>query len=264
MTLTPRTAAIAAGSLLQRAGYKIQHLAGPAPGGFDVFLAPAALQFNEARLRHLGALGFAFAGKRVLEVGAGIGLLSEFFERQGAQLVSTEGRADNVAEIKRRYPQRTVKQINLDAPETWASLGTFDFVFCYGTLYHLARPEEALRALSSIGHTLLLETATTPGDHDAVHLVRESESVNQALALVGCRPTRPWIMRCLRELWGYAYVTVEQPDSDEFETDWELPYKHGNHRAVFVASRDPLSLPGLTTTLPARQPRFGVRNGSSR
>ena len=250
-----RSTARIAGSILQRAGSRMQRIAGDG-GGFDVFLAPSALKFNEARMAHLGSLGLDLEGKRVLEVGAGIGLLTEFFERQGAEVVTTEGRADNVAEVKRRYPHRTVKQINLDEPSTWAALGKFDVVFCYGTLYHLARPEEALTALAGVGDILLLETATTPGSHEAVHLVRESHSVNQALALVGCRPTRPWIMKRLQALWGHAYVTIDQPDSDEFETDWALPYKHGNHRAVFVASRRPLNLPKLTTTLPDQQERW--------
>ncbi|MGE3188141.1 MAG: class I SAM-dependent methyltransferase [Vicinamibacterales bacterium] len=254
--MSVRGSFIAAGAFLERAGAKLRHMASPSAGGFEVFLAPAALAFNQARLDHLGSLGLGIAGKRVLEVGAGIGLMTGFFEQLGCEVVSTEGRADNVAEIRRRYPHRTVKQMNLNDGEDWAALGHFDCVFCYGTLYHLAEPERALASLAAVGDTLLLETCTWPGAHDDVNLVREGPALNQAIGQVGCRPTRAWIVKRLQALWGHAYVTVDQPDSDEFETDWVLPYKHGNHRAVFVASRTPLDLPRLTTALPERQARW--------
>jgi hypothetical protein len=103
---------------------------------------------------------------------------------------------------------------------------------------------------------LLLETCLTPGSHVDVHLVREGPALNQALGGVGCRPTRPWIMERLRALWGYAYTTIDQPNHPDFEMDWNVPYKHGNHRAVFVAARVPLRLPKLVETLPAVQARM--------
>jgi hypothetical protein len=205
---------------------------------------------------HLASLGLDLSGKRVIEVGAGIGLLGAFFEARGCRLLSTEGRADNLAEMQRRFPQREVKQVDLDRDSDLSALGRFDAAFCYGTLYHLARPQQALAALAGVSDLLLLETCLTPGAHSDVHLVREGPSHNQALAGVGCRPTRPWIMDTLRSLWGHAYTTVDQPNHPDFETDWLVPYKHGNHRAVFVASRTPLRLPKLIESPPDRQRRY--------
>lgn len=51
----------------------------PAPPGrsanpYDVFLTPNALAIKKARQEHLASLGLDLQGKRVLEVGAGIGL----------------------------------------------------------------------------------------------------------------------------------------------------------------------------------------------
>lgn len=249
--------AAAIGTVLRRVGGKLESLQQrTASQSAAVFETADALHINRARLDHLASLGLDIDGRRVIEVGAGIGLLSVFFEARGCQLLSTEGRSDNLAEIARRLPARQTRQVDLDRDHDLTALGRFDHAFCYGTLYHLAKPLEALAALAGVADTLLLETCLTPGAHVDMHLVREGPSHNQALAGVGCRPTRPWIMQTLRALWGHAYTTTDQPDHPDFEIDWLLSYKHGNHRAVFVASRTPLQEPKLTETLPDRQPRF--------
>jgi methyltransferase family protein len=247
------------GNALRRTGGRIESWTERAASrSAAVFETPDALHINRARLDHLASLGLDIDGKRVIEVGAGIGLLGEFFERRGCRLLATEGRADNLAEIARRFPSREIRQVDLDRDHDLTALGRFDFAFCYGTLYHLAKPREALAALAGVADTLLLETCLTPGRHTDVHLVREGPSHNQAIAGVGCRPTRPWIMETLRALWGHAYTTTDQPDHPDFETDWLVPYKHGNHRAVFVASRTPIARPKLTEVLPDRQPRHSA------
>jgi hypothetical protein len=251
------TAAAALGTVLRRVGNKLESIEQRSAGQSSaVFETADAVHINRARMDHLASLGLNIKGGRVIEVGAGIGLLGAFFESRGCQLVSTEGRSDNLAEIARRFPARKTRQIDLDHDHDLTVLGHFDFAFCYGTLYHLAKPREALAALAGVADTLLLETCLTPGSHADVHLVREGPSHNQALAGIGCRPTRPWIMETLRALWGHAYVTTDQPNHPDFETDWLVPYKHGNHRAVFVASRTALLRPKLTETLPDLQQLF--------
>jgi SAM-dependent methyltransferase len=250
-------AAAALGSVLRRVGSRLESLQHRAVSqSLAIFETPDALHINRARLDHLASLGLVVDRTRVIEVGAGIGLLTAFFEARDCRVLSTEGRSENLTEIARRFPHRETRQIDLDRDRDLKALGRFDVAFCYGTLYHLARPREALEALAGVADMLLLETCLTPGGHVAVHLVREGPSHNQALAGVGCRPTRPWIMDTIRALWGHAYTTTDQPNHPDFETDWLLPYKHGNHRAVFVASRTPLQRPKLTETLPDRQPSF--------
>ena len=76
---------------------------------YDVFLTPQAFAINEARQAHLASLGLDLAGKSVLEVGAGIGLHTEFFESRGCTVVCTDGNPTNVAEIRRRYDLRIEK-----------------------------------------------------------------------------------------------------------------------------------------------------------
>ena len=142
-------------------------------GAFWVFLTPEAVAINRARQAHLASLRLPLENKSVLEVGAGIGLQTSFFEDRGCSITSTDGRPENVAEMARRYPQRTTRVLELDPPGDITSFGHFDICFCYGTLYHLSRPAEALQALSQVADLILLETCVTPGLDDTENVVPE-------------------------------------------------------------------------------------------
>src|SRR5579862_1254448 len=105
---------------------------------FDVFLTKEAFAINKARLGHLASLGLDLSNKKVLEVGAGIGLHTEFFEKRGCTVLCTDARSENIDEMLRRYPHRKTQVVDLDREHNLSGLGTFDIVYCYGTLYHLS------------------------------------------------------------------------------------------------------------------------------
>jgi FkbM family methyltransferase len=252
------------GGLLQKLGVKgsrskakrpvsVIQATNPAESGFsqDVFLSPDALAINEARLCHLASLGLDLAGKTVLEVGGGIGLHTCFFESLGCVVTCTDGRLDNVQETKRRYPHRNASVLDLDRETDLRHLGTFDLIYCYGTLYHLSKPEEALSALAKVCRgQILLETCVTPGDEELLHPVQEPAlNPNQAVSGLGCRPTRKWVMRQLREQFGWAYNSVTQPLHHDFERNWLEPAPRKLYRAIFVGSKQPLNLPTLSETV---------------
>src|SRR5579864_8390939 len=117
---------------------------------FSVFLEPQALRINLARQGHLAALGLDLHAKRVLEVGAGIGLHTAFFEQRGCDVLSTDANPINVAEMLRLYPHRKIGVLDLDRPTALTDLGSFEIVYCYGTLYHLADPNGALARLAAV------------------------------------------------------------------------------------------------------------------
>jgi SAM-dependent methyltransferase len=222
---------------------------------FWSFLDPNSLAINDARIDHLRSLELPLAGKSVLEVGAGIGLLTGFFEEQGCRVLSTDARLENLAEIKRRYPQREVARLDLEHPEEVAALGQFDVVFCYGTLYHLGTPEAALRALSEVSDLILVESSLSAQDGTDVIGVEESSALNQAFSRRGSRPTRSWVLAKLSELWGHGYISLTQPAHPEFPLDWSVRNTAPNTRAVFVGSKAPLTHPLLSATLPRRHRR---------
>jgi SAM-dependent methyltransferase len=216
------------------------------------FLDSDALTINKARMSHLATLELPIEGKSVLEVGAGIGLLTGYFEDHGCKVLSTDARPENVAEIKRRYPARQVATLDLERPEDVRGLGKFDVVFCYGTLYHLAAPEPALKALSEVSDMILLETCLSPGEEEVAPNVGEEHTMNQAYSGVGSRPTRSWVLNRLGKFWGHGYISVTQPSHPDFPIDWAVPAVRPNTRAIFVGSKTALANPLLTADIPSR------------
>jgi SAM-dependent methyltransferase len=217
------------------------------------FLEPDALAINKARMDHLASLHLPIEGKSVLEVGAGIGLLSGFFEERGCTVLSTDARPENVAEIKRRHPSRQVATLDLERPQDVGALGRFDIVFCYGTLYHLAAPEPALEALSKVSDLILLETCVSRGEEEASPTIEEPLFMNQAHSGLGSRPTRAWVLSRLAKYWGHGYISVVQPAHPDFPTDWKAPTTRELSRAIFVGSKAALANRLLTTDIPSRQ-----------
>lgn len=227
----------------------------PMPEQFEVFLTDEASKINKARQDHLAALGLQLAGKTVLEVGAGIGLHTQFFEDLGCSVLITDGRPENVSEIRRRYPHRQARILDLETTTDLTILGTFDIVYCYGTLYHLSQPEVALKAMAQVCNELiLLETCVTPGNTVAINPISENiNDLNQAYSGIGCRPTRPWVMAMLTQYFGFAYVSKYQPCYPDFDLNWNQPLNKLLHRAVFVGSKTPLHHDKLLETLPEQQ-----------
>ncbi|MBL8760719.1 MAG: class I SAM-dependent methyltransferase [Phycisphaerae bacterium] len=206
------------------------------------------------RMEHLATLGLPLFERRVLEVGAGIGDLTEFFLDRGCSVTVTDGRPDNLGVITKRFAGNSrvrIARLDLDEPGD-AIPGAHEVVFCYGVLYHLLYPGEALRLLAPLAEDLLLlETVVSRDADDRVELVPESTvRCSQSLRGKGARPTRAWIMRELSGLFPWVYTTKTQPWHAEFPRDWTRPGPVPTTRAVFVASRRELSSPWLTRELP--------------
>ncbi len=210
------------------------------------------LNHNARRLEHLASLRIPVSNKSVLEVGAGIGDHSGYYIFRNCPITITEARAENLELLKARYPGVPVQFLDMDNPSTPAS-APFDLVHCYGLLYHLQKPEQALKFLGRCTQEILfLETCVSFGDDDAVNLVEEDQnSTTQSFTGLGCRPTRPWLFKQLHDVFEYVYVPKTQPYHGEFPLDWSAPEKHKAdlQRAIFIASREPLKNEILTQRL---------------
>ncbi len=248
--------------LLRKTSTQYPRLRSP---GFEVFDSEGASQINRARQDHLASLGVDLARQSVLEVGAGVGWHTAFFEKLGCNIISTDARPENVQEHIARYPYRKdrVYAADLDSPNSHARFGKVDIVYCYGTLYHLHNPAGCIRELASqCARLFLLETVVNPEDAGPVVFEQEDLSnPNQSFHGIGCRPTRPWIMAELSKYFPYVYHTVTQPDFPDYKLEWPpaLNLESGsqdNCRAVFVASRLPLNLPTLSPVLVDKQIRL--------
>jgi len=212
------------------------------------FDRPSYHAINEARLAHLASLKLPLENKTVLEVGAGIGDLTHFFEQRGCSVLSTEGRRENVVEFRRRWPLRKIEQVDLNEEGSHTRFGTFDIVFCYGTLYHVPRP---LLVLQDLAHVckgmLLLSTRVHSTDNGEPNLIeRKIQVCDQGLYEVECVPARNWIFEQLRELFPCVYSTTTQPQHVNFPLEWPATTYS---RAVFVASHEFLASPFLVDHL---------------
>lgn len=215
------------------------------------------MRHNQRRLEHLATLGLPLAGRTVLEVGAGIGDHTGFFFDRDCSVLTTDGRPENYEILKRRWSWIDVRLLDLDNPDP-SFQARADIVYCYGTLYHLGHPAEALVFLAERCSSLLLvETCVSPKRGELVETVDERVwQHSQSPWGTGSRPTRSWVHRRLSELFPYVYMPTTQPWHPEFPLDWDAPVEaEALTRAIFVAAREPLDNPLLTTDIPTKQQR---------
>jgi SAM-dependent methyltransferase len=219
---------------------------------FDCFLKPNALAINQARQDHLESLGFPMSPGTVLEVGAGIGLHTKFFVDRGCSVTITEGREDNLQEIRSRWPDNPALLLDMDQDLSIAHLGEFDMVYCYGLLYHLGDPESALRRMAEVCRgQIFLELICSTDTEESLIRRKDPGGNDQSTVGQACRPSRSWILSKLRQYFGHGYISVTQPDHIEFPIDWQST-KSRNTRAVFVGSKVPL-VNDLLSEVPLQQ-----------
>jgi FkbM family methyltransferase len=211
----------------------------------DVFHSDHYQRHNQRRLEHLASLGLNLAGKTVLEVGAGIGDHTHFFLDRGCEVTTTEGRPENLEILQARYPELPVAFLDMDQPEADSDM-MFDIVYCYGLLYHLKNPVEAIDFIARhCTDMLLLETCVSYGEEEAINPCHEwAESPSQAVSGWGCRPTRQWVYNQLKQHFNFVYLPVTQPYHEQFPTDWSRnPQNDLLSRSVFIASRSAIQNP---------------------
>jgi SAM-dependent methyltransferase len=198
------------------------------------------LRHNARRLEHLASLRIPVAGMTVLEVGAGIGDHSSYYIDRGCNITITEGREENLAILRNRYPGNNIVAMDMERPNT-IERSSFEVVHCYGLLYHVRDPQRLLQFLAeNCTKFLFLETCVSFGSDEKVNNVAEKTSdPSQALSGAGCRPTRKWIFNQLKNAFPYVYCSKTQPNHEEFPLDWTAPEKHKSmlQRSVFIASR---------------------------
>jgi SAM-dependent methyltransferase len=185
-----------------------------------------------------------------LDVGSGVGDFSKFLSDLGFRVEAVDGRVENVAESKRRYPEITHHTANVeDLPA--AEMGTFDLVLCFGLLYHVENPFRAIRNLYSVtGKILLIETMRIPGSETAMQLLDEGQAEDQGLNYVAFYPSESCLIKMLYRA-GFPFVYgFERLPADELYTAslWRKRL-----RTMLVASKVSLTAPNLV--LAKDQPR---------
>lgn len=239
----------------------------PEGGGTECFDTAAALELNRARLDHLASLGLSWAGKSVLDVGCGVGHFSQAVAQNGCRVVGVDAREENIRVFRERHPHIEARVANVE--QDLSALGTFDVVLCYGLLYHLENPCQALRNLAAVCRDLLI-VETIVCDHEQPVAVwdDETKSANQALMGLGCRPSPSLVTLAVNRIgFPLVYAPLDPPRHAEFEVKWtnSLAWIQNGHviRAVFLASRTPLENPRLELLCgtPPAEPRRQFSRG---
>jgi SAM-dependent methyltransferase len=222
------------------------------PLNLDGFLSEQYHRHNRRRQEHLTSLGLNLAGRRVLEIGAGIGDHTDFFVDRGCVVTSTDGRPECVDALRKRFPALKIILFDANKPPP-ADLEPHDVVYAYGILYHLRDPAGALRTMAHLCvDMLLLETCVSRGNDSRLVVANEPiDDPTQALDGHGCRPTRRWVWDQLTEQFPYVYLTKTQPWHEEFPINWTLPTLGNGQliRSIFVASRRAIDNPLLVPRL---------------
>lgn len=216
---------------------------------FYVFDEPNALAINKARMETISQILDSIKGQAelstALDLGAGVGYFSAFLRDLGFQVVGVEGRASNVEEARRRYPDISFLHIDVESSQL-TSLPQADLVLFVGLLYHLKNPLGAIENLARVvGKVVIVESMIYQSADPSMVLIREPKVGNQGLDYIAFYPSESCIVDMLYYVgMPYVYRVTVLPKHPDF-MDGLLSKRV---RTMIVASRLPLRSPLLALT----------------
>lgn len=203
----------------------------------DVFDNPVTQRFTQDRINFITPLISDLrkieAIESALDVGSGMGEFSEFFSRIGIpRVLGIEGRAENVSEAQRRYPNI---HFQVGDVEELSNAQSFDLVLCFGLVYHLENPFRAVRRLQKVtSKFLLLESMCVPGNTAYFEALDEMSHINQGLNTVALYPSATAISFMLyRSGFSFVYSFSVPPRGPFYVSSiWQKQM-----RVIFLASK---------------------------
>jgi SAM-dependent methyltransferase len=178
-------------------------------------------KIDNLRFEHFDTLNINFKGKKILELGSGVGNHTKFILSKKPKLVvAVEGRQSNCDITKERLKGETsLDVICHDLSKGYPAFKEkFDWIYNYGLLYHLPNPFESLNGLRNVKHTnMIFETLieVSGGENN----LNEGDCETQALWGVGSRPNYIMILDKLKEL--YKNVIFPTQPNDKMWNDWD-------------------------------------------
>lgn len=156
-----------------------------------------------------------FAGKKVLELGAGHGHVSMKLAELGAVATAAEGRIEHVETMRQQLVG--VNVVHLDQRMGY-DIGTYDLVVHWGVLYHLPlwRWKEDIHDAARHAPVMCLETEVCDSDDPDFALeVLEPDSYDQSMEGMGVRPSAAAVERAVLS----AGMIPERYDDENIGTD---------------------------------------------
>jgi FkbM family methyltransferase len=227
---------------------------------------------GETIRRAVTGLKSALKLSNAVDAGCGVGFFSQTLAECGLNVCGFDGREENVAEARRRFPNIPFEEGNIEE-RAILQLGRFDLVLCFGVLYHLENPMLAVRNLRGLTEKCLLLESMCLQEEKASMLLREEPCQDdQGLTEVACYPSEEGLVKMLyRSGFGMVYRVIPLPDHEDFRETAE----HARRRTVLLASTTAIDVAGfrlicepreaedpwakkhaVTATLPQRIGRF--------
>ncbi len=184
------------------------------------------------------ALGLSNA----VDAGCGVGFFSRTLLECSLNVCGFDGRAANVSEARRRFPQIPFEQGDIEERGI-LQLGRFDFVLCFGLLYHLENPLLAIRNLRGLTEKcLLLESMCLPGEKPSMLPRADPRQEDQSLTEVAwCSSEVSLVKMLYRSGFSMVYRVMPLPDHEDFRETTE----HARRRTVLLASTTPIDIAGF-------------------
>jgi FkbM family methyltransferase len=197
---------------------------------------------GETLCRTVSKLKPALGLSNAVDAGCGVGFFSQALAECGLNACGFDGRAENVAEARNRFPQIPFTQADIQ-DRAIVQLGSFDLVLCFGLLYHLENPLLAIRNLRELtDKCLLLESMCLPGEESSMLVRTEPRQDDQSLTDVACYPSEGSLVKMFyRAGFPFVYRVMPLPDHDDFR---ETP-DHLRRRTVLLASLAPIDVAGF-------------------
>ncbi len=158
---------------------------------------------------------------KILDVGSGIGLyLTWWYQACGAKPSGSDLTASAVAQLRERYPDADIHQLDITSGTGPFEPGSYDVVSCMDVLFHITDDElyqAAIRNLSALlkpgGVLVFTENFVRRADRSAHQVNRSSGWITRRLLEAGLKPERRLPMMVLmnaqvdaprlwRKVWG--------------------------------------------------------------
>ena len=177
-----------------------------------------------------------------VDAGCGVGYFSKTLVECGLNACGFDGREENVAEARHRFPLIPFEQGDIEE-RAILQLGRFDFVLCFGLLYHLENPLQAMRNLLGLtGKCLLLESMCLPEERPAMLLRNEPRQDDQSLTNIALYPSESSLVKMLYRVgFRMVYRVRPLPDHEDFRETTE----HRRRRTVLLASHVAIDVAGF-------------------
>jgi len=120
-----------------------------------------------------------------LDVGCGPGWFSEKLAQTGLTVTGAEGRAELVAEARRRVPQVRFQHVDVESEERMRDLGFFDLSFCFGLLYHVELRSTTMASIAKVRGGPIIRMTRRPAGHS-----RKTQACQAFEAIVAVQNSR--------------------------------------------------------------------------